>query len=525
MHENTFTRASGVTAIGVFLLVSVVYVLASSGRIDIIDGQYRFEVAKNIVDDHSIQLMDPYLDFGVEGITGVYSPYGIAGSLTGAPLVALANALGPRSLDRQQFFFSFTSALFGGATAGLLFLFYVVLGVRFRPALAWTFVAAFATLTFAVAGSVFDQVQHGFFILAACFFALLSARYDSMRFAIAGGVALAVLVNFQETYVIVLPTLAVAALGAATTDPTVRRRAIERAIVFMFVGALGILLWMSINNFRFGSLLFSGKGNPGHPPALGNPFIGAPALLFSPGKSLFLYSPPTAAAIAGLAMLYRQERRLGLAILLTSVIYFGMISSLSFFGGDWCWGPRYFASILPLLALGYPFLKLRTRVSRIAVRALIVAGVCVQLLGLSIDHHRYFYGHSLPTFFWYRHSTYYFSHSALFSRPFEIVDSIRHGVPAEAEAFRPGPYPDELTYAVFGMWGHPELPAPVWMRLYRVFWLPRPWPLWMRTIAPSDRPIDMRVALLVIGVMAAFGIAALGYGIVAGAESGRTQPT
>jgi hypothetical protein len=494
---DSVLRTNSLATGGIFLFVAAVYVLAASGRIDIIDGQYRFEVAKNIVEDRSIQLLDPFLGFGVEGVIGVYSPYGIAGSLTGVPLVALANLLGPRSIDRQQFLFSFTSAIFGAATAALLFVFYVALGVGPRSAIGWTLVAAFATLTFPIAASVFDQVQHGFFVLAASFCAFLSARRDSLGFAIAGGAALAVLVNFQETYIIVLPTLAVAAAGALTTDTAARRRAIERAVVFMFVGGLGILLWMSINDFRFGSLLYSGKGNAGHPPALGNPLIGAPALLFSPGKSLFLYSPPTAAAIAGVWRLFKAQRPLGLAIILTSLAYFGMISSLSFFGGDWCWGPRYFASILPLLALGYPFLTLQARPARLVVRGTIVAGLCVQLLGLSVDHHRFFYGHSLPTFFWYWDPTYYFTHSALFSRPAEVIETIAGGVPPEAQEFRPGPYSGLLTYAVFGGWGHPELPAPKWMRLYQVFWLPRPWPLWMRAVPREQRPIHAAAAELV----------------------------
>ena len=129
----------------------------------------------------------------------------------------------------------------------------------------------------------------------------------------------------------------------------------------VFVGAIGVLLWMAINNFKFGSLLSTAAASSYHPPALGNPLIGLPGLLVSPGKSLFLYSPPTALAIAGLPRLLKLERRLGQAVIATSLAYFGMISSLSFYGGDWCWGPRYCASILPLLALGFPFVPLASQ--------------------------------------------------------------------------------------------------------------------------------------------------------------------
>ena len=517
-------RQRAIATIGIFLLIVSAYAVVGPGRIDIIDGQYRFEVAKNILEARSIQIMDPYLDFAAEGINGMYSPYNISGSLVALPLVAFARLTGGGSIDRQQFFFSFTSAFLGAATAAVLFLFYLELDVEPRRALVWTFVAAFATLAFPAATSVFDQTQHGFFVICACFAAYLSGRRDSMLFAVLAGLSLFVLVNFQETYAFFIPTLAIAAVAPPGATPSDRRRSFERAAVIVFVAIFGLLLWGAINEYRFDNFFFSGKQNPNHPPALGNPLLGVPGLLVSPGKSIFLYSPPTAICLFGFRRLFQRERRLVQAVVLASLLYFGMISSLSFFGGDWCWGPRYFATILPLLALGFPFVAAVKRAARIAIRSAIVAGLCVQVLALSLDQHRFFYGHSLPTFFWYRHSTYYFSHSALFSRPFEIIDSIRHGVPAEAEAFRPGPYPDELTYAVFGMWGHPELPAPVWMRLYSVFWLPRPWPLWMSTIPPSDRPIDLVFALAVIGLTAACGALAIRYALPARVRPVRTQP-
>ena len=305
----------------------------------------------------------------------------------------------------------------------------------------WTAVGAFATLAFPAATSVFDQTQHAFFVAAACYLAFLAARRDSMRLAIAGGVALAILVNFQETYAILFPTIGMATLAAPGASPEQRRRSLERYIVFMFVGGIGLLVWAGLNNFRFGSLLLSGKGGGNHPSPYGNPLIGIAGLLFSPGKSIFLYSPPTVLALLGLWNLSRGERRLGQAIVATAAAYLALISSLSFFGGDWCWGPRYFVSILPLLALGFPFLRFDTTPRRLAVGTLLVSGLAVQFLGISIDQHPFFYGRSLRPFFWSTDRSFYFRESALFARPAELLTRMRDGVPREAELFRPGPYP------------------------------------------------------------------------------------
>jgi len=227
------------TALGLFLVVSAVYMAAGSGRIDTIDGQYRFEVARNLAEDGSIKIVDPFLGFAINGIGGAYSPYGISPSIISLPLVYLAYLSGPESQDRQQFFFSFTSAIVAAGAAPMLFLFYTALGVHARPAIGWTLVASFATLTFPVAATVFDQPQHGFFVLCACFLAFLSARRNSIALAAAGGAALAVLVNYQETYIVVFPTLAVAVLDSSQVSSAGARRAFERCAVFLLVGGLG----------------------------------------------------------------------------------------------------------------------------------------------------------------------------------------------------------------------------------------------------------------------------------------------
>jgi hypothetical protein len=507
-------------ALGVFLFTAGVYVASSPGRIDIIDGQYRFEVAKNLVEDTSIQIRDPFLSYAVNGVLGAYSPYGVSGSIAGVPLILLANATGARLQDRQQFFFSFTSAMLGAASAAVLFFFLAALGVPPRRAVWWTLVASFATLAFPAATATFDQTQHGFFILSACLLAFESARRDSMPLAAAAGACLAVLINYQETYVILLPTIAIAALAAPGATRTDRRRGRERAILVGFVGLVGVMVWMGINNFRFGSLLNSGKVSAHHPPALGNPLVGLSGLLVSPGKSILLYSPPTAFAVFGLSRLLDREQRLAQAVAATCVLYLGMIASLSFYGGDWCWGPRYFASVLPVLSLGFPFITFARRAARVALGVAVGAGFAVQMLALSVDHHRFFYGHSLPTFFWYTNPSYYFTHSALFARPAEVVDIAEDGVPPEADLFRPGPYAAQLTYAVFGGWGHPELPAPEWMRHYQVFWLPRPWPLWMRHVPADRRPVDLPIAESAVALLAAVGATALWAGERGLRESG-----
>lgn len=506
------TRAALLSA-GVFLGVLAVYIAASPGRIDIIDGQYRFEVARNIVDHASIQIHDRFLGMAARGTDGAYySPYGISGSLVTVPLILAARLFGPASIERAQTFFSFTSAVLSAGTAAVLLLFYATLGIPARKALFWTLIASFATLAFPAATTVFDQAQQAFFVIVAFYLAFLAARRRSILLSVAAGATLAILVNFQEAYVVLFPAVALATFAPPGASSDERRESLSRCAIMFSVAGLGFVVWAALNDVRFGSFWFSGKGT-NHPFPFGNPLVGLAGLVVSPGKSIFLYSPPIALSLIGMRELVRREWRLGQAVRIGVAAQIGLTSVLSFFGGDWCWGPRYFVPILPLLALAFPFAKLVTRRDRIFGRAILVAGLVVQLLALGVDHHRFFYARSLPAFFWYRNEVFYFRQSALFARPGEILDSIEHGVPAEAREFRPGPYPELLTYAVFGEWGYPDLTEPLWMRHYRVFWLPRPWIFWMRDVPAEKRPINMEVATGLVLAMALAGVLAIGRGL------------
>jgi hypothetical protein len=517
-------RSHGLGAIGLFLTTLAAYALLNAGRVDMIDGQYRFEVAKNLLAERSVHVSDPYLMGRVIGADGrAYSPYGLSGSLLALPLVAMARATGEITLDRQQFWFSFTSPVFGAATAALIFIFFCSLGVPQQSALGWSAVSAFATLAFPAATTVFDQSQHAFFVTLSCLSAFLSARRDSAWLAVLGGACVGVLINFQEVYVLLLPTLGLACLADKDEGATARRRGYRRFAIFVAVGLVGLVAWVLFNEYRFGTWLYSGKGT-NHPAAFGNPILGLLGLTTSPGKSLLLYSPPSVVALFGLRRLAHQRQRLGMAIGFASATYVALISSLTFYGGDWCWGPRYFVPVLPLFALGLPWIDSVFPANRLMIRGVIALGIAVQLLGLTLDHHRFFYSRSLPAFFWANEPTFYFKHSALLSRPGEIMESARIGVPPEATTFRPGPYPESVTYAVFGHWGDPETPLPVWMRKFKVFWLPRPWPLWLAALPLEQRPTRLVTVVPLLLIIGSLG-SVLAYSSAAGLRTVVTSGT
>ena len=79
---------------GTFLFFLAIYLISGPGRIDIIDGQHRFEVAWNFVERGRPIVRDAFLSARV-GVDGArYSFYGLPASVAGTPLVWLGFVFG-----------------------------------------------------------------------------------------------------------------------------------------------------------------------------------------------------------------------------------------------------------------------------------------------------------------------------------------------------------------------------------------------------------------------------------------------
>jgi hypothetical protein len=206
----------------------------------------------------------------------------------------------------------------------------------------------------------------------------------------------------------------------------------------------------------------------------------------------------------GLYQLYRRRPHLGTTVVAVSGVLFVFISCISFAGGDWCWGPRYMLPILPLWAIAFPFAPQRGSM-RTLTFLIVGAGLLVQVLALLVEHQRFFLARGLTDFFWADDPWFYFKHSALLAR-FEEVVSLGQGVPPTAQWFNSIRLPGWFTYTILGP--PPDMPrylAPAWMREYAIFYLPRPWTLWMWWLAPALRPVSIAAWSVSAGIVGLVG--------------------
>jgi len=556
-------------AAGVFLAVLAVYVLANPGRIDLIDGQVRYEVTMNWLTMGRPVLMDPRL-VHLSAVTRRkgfnYSSYGAGASAAALPLVWPGTFYDDPPGEATRFLFSLTASVFGALAAGVLYLFYVELGVAVKKALVWTGVAAFATLMWPASDSSFDNAQHACLVLVSVFLGFLSTKRRSPHLAALGGLVAGLLFTYQEYFALIFPVLALSTLdwdswcqdgrtGGARVlarplwlllkldakaalrefkSPTgvspegihAFHRACWRYGLFLLATLVGVALALDYNYFRFGSAFEYGKihfeAYRGYPPIFGNPLVGLLTLLASPGKSILFYSPTIILGFAGVRRLWPHKPQMGFVIVAASVILLLFISTIAFAGGDWCWGPRYLVPLVPLWALAFPFVPFKEGHGRDLVTGIVGVGLIVQCLAVSVEHQRFFFQRGLADFFWAEDPWFYFKHSALAARPGEAL-SLINGPPSGATLFNT--YNNPPTYTTLGTpRGFPRSQASQWMRHYRVFYVPRPWPVWMWDIPPGQRAINLKAWLAGIFGVALLGFALLRRGLQELAANGTRDP-
>jgi hypothetical protein len=201
------------------------------------------------------------------------------------------------------------------------------------------------------------------------------------------GFAAGLAVNTKVTLALWIPVLAVDLLRQS---PTLGSGA-KRLAWAVAGGIVPALLWMGYNQLRYGSPFALGYGTERDGSmGFGMPLpLGLYGLLLSPGKSILLYAPVFALLPAAALHLWRQSRQEALVLGAIGVPYLLLIAAWWSWSGDWAWGPRHLA---PLLPVGFvtllPWLARPAAGLRLPL-ALAVAGIAVNGLGALIHPLQY----------------------------------------------------------------------------------------------------------------------------------------
>lgn len=482
--------------VGLALVALALFVFASPGRLDTIDALPRAEVASSLLVTGRPEIRDEGLlehPYVAHNGSWYYADYSAPPSVAGATTIALGRLLAGASPALDRLYFLFATAVL--AAGGIVLLLDTLrrLGTDVRPAVATCLVASGGTLLLPYGGSGFDQAQHAAVAVGVIWSTLRALQGSGTGAWVLPGLLTGLGLAYREVHGIWIVGPALAALLA------LRGRDRLGAWAAMTVGLIpGFALVFGWNLWRTGGLL--PLGDDDGLPMFGIPLVGLAGLTISPGKGILWYSPPILLGLSGLVGLARRSRPLAAAVGGVAGAHTLIYSCFTFFGGDWCWGPRYMLVPAIVLMTAAPW----TVLGPVMRRAVIVLGVLVQLLALGRDYAVYIYEERLPANFQFLHPEVQFTGSALLHRPGEIVEMFQEGLPAEVQGFRAGAPPTDVTNANRYA-GPPEIGSD-WMREFAVFWLPVPWWTWMPVLPPDGRPYSPTGALGGVGALLLGGL-------------------
>ncbi len=152
-----------------------------------------------------------------------------------------------------------------------------------------------------------------------------------------------------------------------------------------------LLFTLGYNYYRFGSISETGYSAIKDQFALGSIYGGIYGFLFSPGKSVFLYSPGLLFALFGLPQ-FREKVAFpaffGIALALTYLLFYSLFWNWE---GDWTWGPRYLLPIFPFVAMwAAPLLQNFGKFARHGFFLGLSLAALINLLGMLIQFDQYF---------------------------------------------------------------------------------------------------------------------------------------
>ncbi|MCQ3929066.1 MAG: hypothetical protein DPW16_01285 [Chloroflexi bacterium] len=376
-------------AIGLFFFSAYIFSIGTPFYSS--DGQVMYETARAIALQHTFAIPPSNLPQTIVGHDGrTYSKYDPGLPLLSSPVVFAADELGKATQSNRYALAAIAVQLIPAAAMSIAIasIFHIASRLYSLPCAGFvTFIAGFGTLAWPYARLYFAEG-----VLAGCLTLAIAPLCDkiSTRGIILSSFAIGLAILTRASALIYLPALVY--LIWKNTPPF----RLWLHLGLFGVGPLLALVGLTLHNYlRFHNFMTTGyEGEPFHLLPLG----GIVGLLFSPGKSIFLYSPPLILSLILWPRLHRKNPALAWTLIIiagTALIFYGAWWA---WHGGWVWGPRFLVPLVPLWCLPLGMIPLRRKWASLML-GMCVLGVIVQVLGTFTDvtpHYAKVFGDNHP---------------------------------------------------------------------------------------------------------------------------------
>lgn len=384
------TTTDGILVAALCGLLFCVYLLTASLTFVSDDELFIFDTTESFAKRASVRLSET-ADLAWPGEAGVEPGM----PLLAAPVYWLANTFSGIGNAQATLLFN---AMVTALTAGLVYLYVRQMGFGAASALTSGLAFGLCTLAWPYTKTFFREPLHMATLFATAYSLLRfrDAAAERKRSAItwlAVTLALAILSLFtKESAIYALPLLLLSLVP--------QLRALQRArLNWWLIGGVCIagVIGLALSFWAFDRFFVSSRFEIGHRirQMLENLNVALPGMygfLFSPGKSLFIFSPPLLLALAapfvGDSRQKRWDASWPLLLTAASIIVYALVRGDLWWGGT-NWGPRYMLPMTPFLMIAATptldaLLQSGKRLYQAGLVVLLALGTLVQIGGVTI---------------------------------------------------------------------------------------------------------------------------------------------
>jgi hypothetical protein len=377
-----------------FLFFLSVYVLTGQGSIQSADGKIMFLLTQAMVENHSLSFSEIVTLNDTPGPQ--YSKYGLGMSVLAIPFYlfgkVLSSLMGIEPSMATQFMVSMINALLTALSCLMVFRFATdrfELDSRTGLVLALGF--GLSTIAWYYSEDFMSEPVTTLLLLSAVYFVTGRDSLTRKRDLAWAGTFLALAIFCRLAVLIVIPGFILYQWMVWAESDEKNLKELVMDLIRPAIPIVTVLILITIYNYvRFANPMATGYEN-----FSGRFLVGFFGILFSPGKSLFLFNPLTLLGCMGFMLLLREQRKTALLFGWLIASHLLLFSFWHGWQGGMGWGPRLMLVVIPYLILPVGILlREHKQVVKIPVLVMLVAGILIQLPSVSVNIARYYYAMS-----------------------------------------------------------------------------------------------------------------------------------